>query len=118
MVDGNKHLRIDSVRAGQGEIGMTLCPGKKQEGAISGNWNRNLADDLDAIAAWGASAVVTVMTRDEFAMLKVPDIGQEVEARGLDWYHPVVLDGGIPDAAFEKLLDLRGAPTAPHVTRW
>ena len=46
-------LRIDIVHlASGGENGMTLCPGKKQRGVMSGDWNRDLAEDLDVIVAW------------------------------------------------------------------
>ena len=36
-------LRIDSVRTpGGGRIGLTLCPGKHQTGALTGDWQRDL----------------------------------------------------------------------------
>lgn len=60
------------------------------------------------IALWGTSAVVTVMTQDELAMLKVPELGQEVKARGLEWYQLAVLDAGVPNAAFETYWPTRG----------
>jgi ADP-ribosyl-[dinitrogen reductase] hydrolase len=101
MANKNSPLRIGAVAAGSGEIGMTFCPGKKQVGALSGDWNRNLAEDLDVITEWGASAVVSVITSEELHALKVPQLGQEVERRGLDWYHLPVHDGGVPDAGFE-----------------
>jgi ADP-ribosyl-[dinitrogen reductase] hydrolase len=108
-------LRIDSVRLPTGgEIGMTICPGKKQIGAISGDWDRDLAEDLDVIARWGASAVVSVILAKELRELKVHDLGDEVIARKMSWYHLPVPDGGVPDFRFEEIWvqigsELRGA---------
>ena len=40
---------------------MTFCPGKHQSDAASGAWTRDLGTDLEAIRAWGASALVTLV---------------------------------------------------------
>ncbi len=81
---------------------MTLCPGKKQRDAMSGDWDRDLADDLDVIAGWGASAVVSVILPEELMMLDVHNIGEQINARGMQWYHLPVPDGGVPDHTFEQ----------------
>jgi hypothetical protein len=54
-------LRIADIATGsdRGKIGITFAPGKKQPAAMSGAWDRDLATDLDGIAAWNAAAVVT-----------------------------------------------------------
>ena len=96
-------LRIDSVRLDSGgRIGMTLCPGKKQRGAMSGDWDRDLADDLDVIAGWGAWAVVSVILPEGLMALCVHNIGEQVNERGMRWYHLPVSDGGVPDHTFEQ----------------
>ena len=48
-------LRIDEVQVanGSGIIGVTLCPGKKINSAMSGVWNRDLTNDLQAIQDCG-----------------------------------------------------------------
>ncbi len=90
------------ARCKHGRIGITFCPGKVQPGAMSGSWNRDLSLDLDAIADWGAVAVVTLMEDHELATLQVTAMGKEVRARHMDWFHLPVPDVSIPDAAFEQ----------------
>jgi ADP-ribosyl-[dinitrogen reductase] hydrolase len=100
----NTPLRIDVVRLScDGEIGMTLCPGKTQTASISGDWQRDLATDIRAICEWGAVAVLTVMEARELRELGVSEIGEAVERAGMDWYHLPIPDGGVPDANFENL---------------
>ena len=76
-------------------------PGKTQTGAISGDWQRDLATDIRAIREWGAVAVLTVMEAGELKELGVPEIGEAVEQAGMDWHHLPIPDGGVPDANFE-----------------
>lgn len=100
----NSPLRIDAVRLlGGGEIGMTLCPGKTQTGALSGDWQRDLAADIRAIRESGAVAVLTVMEAQELRELGVPEIGEAVEQAGMDWHHLPMPEGGVPDANVENL---------------
>src|SRR4051812_18886979 len=90
-----------SVGAGLGLVGVTFAPGKKQPGAISGSWHRDLAVDLDAVAAWNAAAVLTLVKPDELEALDIADIGQEVRKRHMEWYHWPIADVSIPSRRFE-----------------
>ena len=92
-------LEIASVRVapGMGRVGLTLCPGKQQRGAATGAWARDLAADLDAIAEWGAVAVVTLLEPAEMKRLGVEQLKVEVEARGMEWWHVPIKDGGVID---------------------
>ena len=92
-------LEIASVRASpvMGRIGLTLCPGKQQRGAATGAWARDLGADLDAIAEWGAVAVVTLLEEAEMKRLGVENLGTEVAARGMEWWHFPIKDGGVLD---------------------
>jgi len=92
-----------------GKIGLCFCPGKKQLSAMSGLWDRDLDVDLDAIAAWNASAVVTLIEDHEFAALQVERLGDAVRARHMDWYHLPVRDVSVPGPAFEKAWATVGA---------
>ena len=97
-------LQIAEVRASatHGRIGITFCPGKHDRAAATGAWARDLAIDLDAIADWGARLVLTLVEPAELVALKVPNLGQEVERRGMSWRHLPIVDYSVPDAAFEQ----------------
>lgn len=103
-------LQIAEVRAGplHGRIGITFCPGKHDRAAATGAWARDLAADLDAIAAWGARLVVTLVEPAELVALRVPHLGAEVRGRGLDWRHLPIADYSVPTEAFETQWQTHG----------
>jgi ADP-ribosyl-[dinitrogen reductase] hydrolase len=100
-------LRIDSVAVGgaDGRIGLTFCPGKKQTDAQSGVWDRSLDDDMEAIKAFGAAALVTLMPDSELRALQVsPDkLRRKASELGVEWHQLPIPDAGIPDQRFEDL---------------
>jgi len=79
------------VETGAGAIGIAPCPGRF----------RSLAQDLDAIGAWSAVLVVTLVEDAELAPRSVVELGREVERRGMTWLHAPISDFGVPDAGFE-----------------
>lgn len=95
-------LQIAEVSApgATGVIGITFCPGKKQANAMSGVWDRDLRLDLDAIAAWGASTIITLIERHEMEELKVTGLSLEATARGITWLHMPITDVSAPDQRF------------------
>jgi ADP-ribosyl-[dinitrogen reductase] hydrolase len=102
-------LRIDTVETPPGGvIGMTFCPGKKQQYSHSGHWDRDLATDLAAVRNWGAEAVVTLMEPEELAWVGVDRLGDAVEALGLDWYHLPIRDAHPPGQRLENRWVLYG----------
>ncbi|MBC6441218.1 MAG: cyclin-dependent kinase inhibitor 3 family protein [Rhodospirillales bacterium] len=96
-------LQIAEVRASpsHGRIGITFCPGKHDDHALTGAWHRDLAIDLDAISDWGASAVVTLVEQHELVTLRVESLGAEVARQGMTWFHLPIVDGSVPDERFE-----------------
>lgn len=96
-------LQIAEVRANpaHGRIGITFCPGKHDHAASTGAWARDLALDLDAIAAWGARLVLTLVEPTELVALQVPHLGREVQRRGMEWRHLPIADYSVPTEAFE-----------------
>jgi protein-tyrosine phosphatase len=85
-----------------GVIGVTFCPGKHQMVAATGCWARDLGMDLDVVSAWGAGAVLTLVTLAELRSLRVEMLGQEVIARGIRWFHLPIEDAAVPTQQWER----------------
>jgi ADP-ribosyl-[dinitrogen reductase] hydrolase len=94
-------LQIATLPVEPGAIGVTFCPGKQGDSVFGAPWARDLSLDLDAIQSWGASAVVTLVEAHELVSLGVPDLGDRVRDRGIDWYHLPIVDLTAPDKGFE-----------------
>ncbi len=103
-------LQIAEVRASpsHGRIGITFCPGKCDPFAHTGAWERDLEIDVDAIAAWGAKLVLTLVEPAELAELRVPSLGQEIQNRGIAWRHLPIADYSVPGATFEQQWAVQG----------
>lgn len=103
-------LQIAEVRASpaHGRIGITFCPGKHDQWAATGAWARDLGVDLDAIAAWGARLVLTLVEPAELTALRVPQLGHEVHGRGMAWMHLPIADFSTPCQDFERKWESRG----------
>lgn len=98
------------IRDGAGIIGLTFCPGKKHHGLYSGVWDRDLAVDLQAIQAFGARTLVTLMDGSELDAVGVPVGLLSSTARdfGLEWHHLPIKDVHTPDSVFEDLWTYSG----------
>ena len=103
-------LQIAAVAIGSefGRIGITFCPGKYDRHAMSGEWDRDLALDLDAVRDWGAAAVVTLIEPKELTLLKVERLGEEVLRRNMLWFHLPIVDVSIPSEKFEQEWEVAG----------
>ncbi len=97
-----KRLHIDSleVPGGSGRIGMCCCPGRNHPLATSPDWRRDLGADLEAIRAWGAGILVTLMESFELREYGVADLPERTRGLGLDWLHLPIRDMDIPGADF------------------
>ena len=97
-------VRVDPVRPkdGYGRIGITLCPGKKYPWGIAGHWERDLDLDLDRIRRWGATAIVSLITREEMRDLQVKELSRAVADRHMEWWHLPIPDGQPPGPEFER----------------
>ena len=113
-------LWIDAVDfgSGRGVIGITFAPGKHDRYAIGGPWGRDLTKDLDAIAAWNAKAVVTLIEPYEFRLLAIPDVGAEIQRRGMEWLHLPIRDVGTPGPEFEEHWPAHKYAPTPTPRRW
>lgn len=89
-------LFINALAVGPGRIGLTICPGKKGASVFGTAWNRDLDTDLEAIHAWGAQVVVTLVETEELEMLGAAGLGEAVQNRGMAWVHFPVRDLNVP----------------------
>jgi hypothetical protein len=100
-------LLIYFGRAGpaRGRVGMTFCPGKRQQASMTGGWERDLGTDLDALFEWGARVLVSLMEPEELRAVGVPpqELAREAATRGIEWVNLSIVDGSIPgEAALEQ----------------
>lgn len=96
------HIATVHSHPNHGPIGITFCPGKTQISAMSGQWERDLSIDLDAVRDWGAVAVITLVEDHELKTLKVEGMGSAVQARHMDWHHLPIPDVQPPGPEFER----------------
>lgn len=89
-------LRIDELALANGRLGITFCPGKKGASVFGAAWDRDLDLDLDAVKGWGANAVLSLIEDHEFEMLGIPELGEAVKARGIEWEHFPIRDLDTP----------------------
>lgn len=96
-------LRIAEIEpAGvAGRLGITFCPGKQGDSVHGRPWHRNLEVDLDAIEAWGACVVVSLIEHHEFESLNVSNLGARIQVRGIEWLHLPIVDLQPPGEQFE-----------------
>lgn len=104
-------LQIAEVCAGPnfGRIGITFCPGKQDQFAATGAWERDLSADIDVIQTWGAQCIITLMEVAELTQLKVADIGEQIQSRGIEWRHLPIADFSTPSHYFEQQWITEGA---------
>ena len=99
MLTSKSHpLRIAVVQPSplHGRIGITLCPGKKDQEGGMGHWDRDLAADIAQIKKWGADLVLTLVEQHEMEDLQVTELGSAVQSHGMEWLHLPIIDGSIP----------------------
>ena len=59
-------LPIDGI---DGILGLTLCPGKTDPYGLTASWRRDLTADMDVIAEWGASTVVSLIEKHQYGKI-------------------------------------------------
>ena len=103
-------LKIAAIESPAGGfIGMTFCPGKRNPGAMTGPWDRDLLTDLKVVSAWRARVLITLMEDHELVQLGVPAIGETTRSLGMTWYHLPIRDVSVPDSYFEIAWKRAGA---------
>ena len=80
------------VHSSGARIGITPCPGTGRFPSGRERWEPDLAADLDAITAWGAAAIVTLIRAGEPTAPALHDLRRETEVRGMQWHHAPILE--------------------------
>lgn len=96
------HVATLAVGSNGGAIGVTFAPGKYQEAAMTGTWNRDLNVDLRAIHRWGATHLISLIEPWEFDELRIVELPQRATALGIAWHGLPIVDGAAPDRIFLK----------------
>ena len=103
----NGALQIDTIALPKGgRLGLVHCPGRCGWDSHSRLWARNLDEDLQAIKAFGASHLVTLIEESEFALYGVEDLPQRVIAHGLTWHHWPVADMAVAGSVTRQRMAL------------
>jgi ADP-ribosylglycohydrolase/protein-tyrosine phosphatase len=111
-------LGIPFVRAGAGAVGITLCPGKCGPSSWSRTeWRRDMQTDIAAIAATGATVLVTLMEPEELREWGAAGIGAAALKAGLVWYHLPIRDLRAPGRRFEARWPEVGADLHARLAR-
>ena len=99
-------LRIAEIELDSCKIGLSLCPGKIQFGAMSGNWERDLAKDLMKIKESGYDVVVSLIEAEEFEELQVEGLRDGlVEELGMSWHWVPIADFSTPEQSVNTKLN-------------
>ena len=69
-------------------LGLMPCPGVKEP---------PLSEALGDVRAWGADGVLTLMEPEEMARHGVAELGAQVQALGLKWFHLPIEDDHAPE---------------------
>jgi len=72
---------------------------------------------LDAIKAFGATALVTLMEPDELTNVRVPEsaLGSKASAHRIEWHLLPIRDVSVPDEQFEDQWTYSGAKLRDHL---
>lgn len=93
-------LRIDVLELPTGgALGLCHLPGRRGVDGRGREWSRDLGADLDAIAAWNASALLSLVEAPEFERLGVPGFADAVKRRPYAWHHVPIPDMRAPQQA-------------------
>ena len=95
----------------QGQLGITLCPGKYQPVSSTGSWDRQLGLDLQALVDMGVHRLISLITEEDMVMLRVEGLGEESQRMGLSWDHLPLPDTTAPTDAWME----RGMPVLEHL---
>jgi ADP-ribosyl-[dinitrogen reductase] hydrolase len=80
----------------KGCLGLTLCPGKYQPVSSTGSWDRQLEVDIQSLVVQGVTRLISLITDEDMAMLRVQELPTFVWQYGLEWHHLPLVDTTVP----------------------
>ena len=110
-------IRSIDVSGFPGHVGVASCPGLTAGPEHRLACRRDLERHLDAVRAWGAVAVLTLLEDLEMLEAGVGMLGAAVEARGLEWHHLPVARGHASDPRFERFWRITRLRLREHLRR-
>jgi len=112
----NLPLLIDTVTITgvKGLIGITSCPGMKDEFCCLDTYKESLNDDLLTIRNWGAVALVTLLDGSELNTLGVKELSNKAVSHNLVWLHLPIRNLSVPDTKFDEQWVWAG----PRLNQW
>lgn len=88
---------LQNIGPRQGALGCTFAPGKKYKSMFGKPWNRDLAIDLDRLKSFYDCAGLVSLIKDfELTKLRIPNLVEEAESRGIAIYRSGIIDGSTP----------------------
>jgi ADP-ribosyl-[dinitrogen reductase] hydrolase len=94
---------INPLPVAGGEVGLCCCPGHRLTPRFVTPSLAEFEADLDAIAAFGATRLVTLMEPHELAYIGIDPkrLDRELRSRGLEWVHLPIRNLSVPGIAWE-----------------
>jgi protein-tyrosine phosphatase len=80
----------------QGQLGITLAPGKHSTSTDGTLWRRDLGSDLTALAASGVTDLVCLLTDKDLAKLTISRLPEMASALGLQVHRLPIVNRGVP----------------------
>jgi NAD-dependent SIR2 family protein deacetylase/tetratricopeptide (TPR) repeat protein/protein-tyrosine phosphatase len=111
MTSDSHPLRVDFVQSEEfpilNRLGMTFAPGKKQKGAMSGNWNRNMYRDMLRLREhYDVDLQVSLLEYEEFNELGLEGFEGQSERRKISLIKFPIRDESVPTShkSFAKVI--------------
>jgi protein-tyrosine phosphatase len=110
-------IRVDFIDPAHlilpGRIGLTFAPGKKQNNALTGRWNRDLDADLERLHTyWQTDVLVSLIEEHEFTTLGIPTLREHAQHYGIEFIWFPIRDVSIPTSLEEFTAMVRGVSDA------
>lgn len=99
-------LQVDFVDTSQlnlpGRLGLTFAPGKKQRGALTGHWDRDLDADLARLRdEYQTDMLVSLMEEHEYQQLQISGLRERAKDYGIEVLWFPITDTSCPESEEE-----------------